>query len=45
MIGELVVIAVVVVLPATIVLGSLALVGLGVAGFALDPEERQLFRR
>ena len=45
MIGELVAIAIVVVLPATVVLGSLALIGLAVAGFALDPEERRLVRR
>jgi hypothetical protein len=44
-IGELVAIAIVVVLPATVVLGSLALIGLAVAGFALDPEERRLVRR
>jgi hypothetical protein len=44
-IGELVAIAIVVVLPATVVLGSLALIGLAVAGFALDPEERRFVRR
>jgi hypothetical protein len=44
-IGELVAIAIVVVLPATVVLGSLALIGLAIAGFALDPEERRLVRR
>lgn len=45
MIGELVVIAVVVLVPATVILGSLAFVALGVAGFALDPEERRLLAR
>lgn len=45
MIGELIAIAVVVVLPATVILGSLALVALGVAGVALDPEDRRLVRR
>lgn len=45
MIGELLVVAVAIVMPAFIVLGSLALVGLGVAGFALDPEEWRLVRR
>jgi hypothetical protein len=44
-IGELIVIAVVVLLPAAVILGSLALVALGVAGFALDPDERRLFAR
>jgi hypothetical protein len=45
MIGELIAIAVVVVLPATVILGSLALVGLAVAGFALEPERWRLVRR
>ena len=45
MIGELVVIAVVIVMPATIVLGMLAAIGLAVAGLAIDPEQRRLVRR
>lgn len=45
MIGELVVIAVVVLLPATIFLGMLAAVGLAVAGLAIDPSARRLVRR
>jgi hypothetical protein len=45
MIGELVAIAVVVVLPVTIILASLAMLGLGIAGFALDPTDRRLVRR
>jgi hypothetical protein len=45
MIGELVAVAVVVVLPATILLGSLAMLALGIAGFTIDPAERTLLRR
>ena len=45
MIGELFAIAIVVVMPATIVLGMLAALGLAVAGLAIDPEERRLVRR
>lgn len=45
MIGELVAIAVVVVLPVTIILASLAMLGLGITGFALDPTDRRLVRR
>ena len=46
MIGELVAVALVVVLPATIVLGSLALIGLSVAGIASDDfVEGRLIRR
>lgn len=44
MIGELVAIAIVVVLPASVGLGLVALLGLAVAGFGIDPEERRLFR-
>jgi hypothetical protein len=44
-IGELVALTVVVVLPATIALGALAMLGLGIAGFALDPNDRRLVRR
>ena len=46
MIGELVAVALVVVLPATIVLGSLALLALSVAGLASeDVIERRLLRK
>lgn len=45
MIGELFVLAIVVVLPASVVLGLLGLVALGIAGYAADPDERRLFRR
>lgn len=44
MIGELVAIAIVVVLPAALGLGLIALLGLAVAGFALDPESWRLVR-
>jgi hypothetical protein len=44
-IGELVVIAIVIVMPATIFLGMLAAIGLAVAGLAIDPEQRRLVRR
>jgi hypothetical protein len=44
-IGELVAIAIVVVLPATIFLSMLAALGLAVAGLAIDPTERRLIRR
>lgn len=45
MIGELVAVAIVVVLPATIILGMLGAVGLAIAGLAIDPAERRLRRR
>jgi hypothetical protein len=45
MIGELIAIAIVVVMPAAIVLGMLAAIALGVAGLAIDPAERRLVRR
>lgn len=45
MIGELVALMVVVVLPVAIGLGALAMLGLGIAGFALDPTDRKLVRR
>ena len=45
MIGELIAIAIVVVMPATIVLGMLAAIALAVAGLAIDPAERRLVRR
>lgn len=45
MIAELIAIAIVVVMPATIFLGMLAAVGLAVAGLAIDPEQRRLVRR
>ncbi len=45
MIAELIAVAVVVVLPAIVILGSLAMLGLGIAGFALDPTDRRLVRR
>ena len=45
MIGELVALMVVVVVPVAIGLGSLAMLGLGIAGFALDPTDRKLVRR
>ncbi|MGH2475427.1 MAG: hypothetical protein ACRDIL_09185 [Candidatus Limnocylindrales bacterium] len=45
MIGELVALAIVVVLPASIMLGALAMLGLGIAGFAFDPNDRHLLRR
>jgi len=44
-IGELVAVAIVVVLPATIVLGALALIGLSVAGLASDVVDGSLLRR
>jgi hypothetical protein len=44
LIGELVAIAIVVVLPATLGLGLIAALGLAVVGFALDPEEWRLVR-
>ena len=44
MIAELLAIAVVVVLPAAIVLGMLAAIALAVAGVAADPEDRALVR-
>jgi hypothetical protein len=45
MIGELIVIATVVLLPASIFLGMLAALGLAIAGLAIDPSERRLVRR
>lgn len=45
MIGELIVIATVVLLPASIFLSMLAALGLAVAGLAIDPAERRLIRR
>ena len=45
MIGELLAIAIVVVMPGAIVLGMLAAIALAVAGLAIDPAERRLVRR
>ncbi len=45
MIGELVALTAVVLLPAAIGLAALVMLGLGIAGFALDPDERKLIRR
>ncbi len=45
MIGELIVIATVVLLPASIFLSMLAALGLALAGLAIDPAERRLVRR
>lgn len=45
MIGELVAILIVVVMPATIVLGLLSLLVLAMAGLIVDPSERRLVRR
>jgi hypothetical protein len=44
MIGELIAIALVVVLPATILLGMLGALTAAVAGLAADPEDRRLVR-
>jgi hypothetical protein len=43
-IGELVAIAIVVVMPAAIVLGALALIGLSVAGLASDVVDGRFIR-
>ena len=45
MIGELVALMVVILLPVAIGLSALAMLGLGIAGFALDPTDRTLVRR
>ena len=45
MIGELFAIAIVVVMPAAVVLGMLSVIAIGVAGLAIDPAERRLVRR
>ena len=42
MIGELIALAIVVVLPATILLGMLGALTFAVAGLAADPEDRRL---
>jgi hypothetical protein len=43
-IGELIALAIVVVMPATILLGMLGVLTLAVAGLAADPEDRRLVR-
>ena len=44
MIGELIALAIVVVMPATILLGMLGALTLAVAGLAADPDDRRLVR-
>ncbi len=45
MIGDLVALAIVVVLPASVMIAALTMLGLGIAGFAFDPDDRRLLRR
>ncbi|MGK2850635.1 MAG: hypothetical protein ACSLFN_06980 [Candidatus Limnocylindrales bacterium] len=45
MIGELIALVIVVVMPVTLALGLVSALGLAVAGFAVDPEERRFVRR
>lgn len=45
MIGEIIALVIVVVMPVTLALGLVSALGLAVAGFAVDPEERRLVRR
>jgi hypothetical protein len=44
-IGDLVALAIVVVLPASVMIAALTMLGLGIAGFAFDPDDRRLLRR
>lgn len=45
MIGEIVALVVVVVLPVSLGLAMVAALGLAVAGFGVDPQERRFVRR
>lgn len=45
MIGELIALVIVVVMPVTFALGLVTALGLAVAGFAVDPEQRRLVCR